>query len=1467
MSNNAGRTRRVRANGIDGKTILSRERISSCVRLRRGPRKFRGSDKPGVRCCGGRIRRRPANRARSTGYVLRTRYDLPRSCWPAAPVNNGSIATNRPPGPHMGGHPISSSASSDSPESAARARTGVGVPPVVAVVVVNDAGPWFASTLESLAAQDYPNLGVLVVDNDSSVDPTETVAAVLPSAFVTRMDTNLGFGPAANHGTEMIDGAAFYLFCHDDVILKPNAAQAMVEEAFRENAGIVGAKIVDAAAPDTLLEIGWSVDRFGFRTPVAEPGELDQSQHDSTRDTFAVSDAAILVRSDLFATIGGFSPDLPSYDADVDLCWRAHIAGARVIVAPAATVAHRQSGIDRPEFAHKRRVEYRARGRMLLTNYTASRSLTIVPLAMLGTLLEALASLVTLQFDKAYDIVASWVWNIVHLPRTLKLRAAIKSYRAAPDSEVARFQVRGSAAISSFLRGTATSSSDRINSAVGNSRSVIDKLREGPDRLAVVLWMVVLVIVGLGSRSLIGGYIPAIREFTRSYESSTQMLGSFWSGWRTTGLGGAFATPTITGLLGAVSTLSFGSESIGRWVLIVGLLPVGLAGAWWWLRASSSSQVRGVALLIYAIVPVPFNALGEGRWSSLAMWAGTPWIIGLLGRAAGSMPFAPTGQRLNPLKAAVGLSVCGALVAMVFPAIPVYLVIIAAVMVLGSVAGLFRENRGAARWDQAAIAAGLGAFGTVALHLPWYLGFADSPFDWAAYVGYLPSSGGRLSVGELLTLNTGANSLGPVSGALLIVGLLAIATATAWRFRLALQGLLLVIVGLVAAWMSQVDMGPVMPAPETSLVLVCAGLALLGGASMGAFESDISGGDFGWRQILAIASAGAMLIATVPALVAAGNGRWQMPVEDHAEIVHTVGPGTATANFRTLWLGVDDTLPMGGWRLSNGVVFATTEGLDPQMGHWFAGPESTGTKQLREALDSASTGETARLGHLLAPMGIRYVIVVRRFAPSSVTQEVLEPATAFIRSIEEQEDLESVPMSVAITVFENTKWFPTRALVAPGLVDLLGDDPKAIVQSDLTAAKPALVDATSARNFSGDLPDGQELLVGNTPDSSWELQVDGASVQGKSAFGWASRYSIAAGGSATLQWRTPALRMAMLLLQAALWLAALYVLIGPRVAKKFGLSRRTGRGPRPHTATAVNGTGDASGGHRSARPADRSTESSSRTERRLRMSQALPDAPRERRSRSADLANATDDNSTSPSDRQSAPQQQRQREPSRRRPGRTGERRGAPDSSPSRESTVRAARRNRSSGAEAGAEPISTTRAQTGDVQTGGTAAPQPMSADSGERAMPAGSPAAGSPAAESPAAEPPAAEPVATESGPSVGFPRSGPSGSLPLSDETGSVPVVRLPPGVRPLERLAPGESHPPELSSCAAPAPSDADPKDGDGNGGRVRRPRRAAASMRPTQATPVVRRRAKPSPTKDPGRRTNPEDSPRPDGDER
>ena len=1043
----------------------------------------------------------------------------------------------------------------------------MGVPPVVAVVVVNDAGPWFAQTLESLAAQDYPNLGVLVIDNHSKLDPTETVAAVLPRAFVTRLDKNVGFGPAANRAKNMVEGAAFYLFCHDDVVLHPGATQALVEEAFRENAGIVGAKIVDAESPQTLIEIGWSVDRFGFRTPVAEPGELDQEQHDATRDTFAVSDVAMLVRTDLFETIGGFADDLSGYDADIDICWRAHIAGARVIVAPNATVAHRQAGIERPSFAGKRRAEYRARGRMLLSNYTPGRTMSVLPVAMFFSFLELLACLVTIQFDKAADIVRSWAWNLAHLPGTMRRRGQIKRFRVAPDSEVARFQVRGSASIAAFLRGTAVSSTDRINVAVGSSRSLIDKLREGPDRMATMTWLFVVVVIGLGSRSLIGGRIPALREFTDSYESSSQMLGSFWSGWRTTGIGGAFAPPTISGFMGALATLFFGSTAFARWLLIVGLLPIGIAGAWWWMRGSKSSQVRGVAMLVYVVAPVSFNALSEGRWSSLAMWAMTPWVIGLVGRVAGIAPFATSATRLSAFKAGAGLAFAGGSAALVFPAAPFALVTLGLCMLVGGVVGRLGGGKERARWDQAAIAVGIGAGGTIALQLPWYLGFSNGIPSWTELIGPQANSGGRLTLRQLLTFDTGSNSIGIMSGALILVGLLALAASRQWRFRLAVQGVVLGLSGLVLSWLGQVGIGPSMPAVETTLVVMAAGLAILAASSMGSFELDVTGGDFGWKQVIAALSGLSIVIACLPIVAAAFDGRWHVPREDHAELLHTVDPGSASPNYRVLWLGQADVLPTGSWDLVNGVRFATTEGLDPHAGDWFAGPESDGTKRLRTALLAAARGETGHLGHLLAPMGIKYVVVVNRFAPSSVTSEVLAPDLSFVRSIEEQADLSTLPISVAMTFFTNNAWVPTRAAFPAGVLDLASDDQAALVQTDITAAKAVLNKVEGARSFEGKVTAGTDIHIGATPDPNWKFSVDGKTVGPKSSFGWASRYLVPSDGVATLEWETPPLRVALIVLQVALWIAVLNILFGQAFAKRIGL--RTTRPSIPRSDRSV----------------------------------------------------------------------------------------------------------------------------------------------------------------------------------------------------------------------------------------------------------------------------------------------------------
>ncbi|HUA95075.1 MAG TPA: glycosyltransferase family A protein, partial [Acidimicrobiales bacterium] len=99
----------------------------------------------------------------------------------------------------------------------------VRAPAVVAVLVTRDPGPWFEECLGALAAQDYEELSVLVIVSGGASDPTGRVASVLPDAYVRRLEEDHGYGAATNEALTMVEGAAFFLLCHDDCAPEPDA--------------------------------------------------------------------------------------------------------------------------------------------------------------------------------------------------------------------------------------------------------------------------------------------------------------------------------------------------------------------------------------------------------------------------------------------------------------------------------------------------------------------------------------------------------------------------------------------------------------------------------------------------------------------------------------------------------------------------------------------------------------------------------------------------------------------------------------------------------------------------------------------------------------------------------------------------------------------------------------------------------------------------------------------------------------------------------------------------------------------------------------------------------------------------------------------------------------------------------------------------------------------------------------------
>ena len=95
------------------------------------------------------------------------------------------------------------------------------------------------------------------------------------------------------------------------------------------NAAIIGPKLVEYDHPDVLLEVGMAIDRFGVPHSGIEPGELDQEQHDAVRDVFFVSSTVMLVRSDLFAELGGFDAMTFPGAEDLDLALVATVEAAQ----------------------------------------------------------------------------------------------------------------------------------------------------------------------------------------------------------------------------------------------------------------------------------------------------------------------------------------------------------------------------------------------------------------------------------------------------------------------------------------------------------------------------------------------------------------------------------------------------------------------------------------------------------------------------------------------------------------------------------------------------------------------------------------------------------------------------------------------------------------------------------------------------------------------------------------------------------------------------------------------------------------------------------------------------------------------------------------------------------------------------------------------------------------------------------
>ncbi len=840
--------------------------------------------------------------------------------------------------------------------------------------------------------------------------------------------------------------------------------------------------------------------------------------------------------------------------------------------------------------------------------YSPFHLIRVVPQILLLALAEVIVAELAGNRARARAVTRAWRWNLRHLSVTRGQRKELASHRRLPDKEIRVLQVGGSARLSAYGRrvfqhgfhgahadelAAVDESADRESAALIAAGATdpdsldapeVVETRAGRVRGQVVLttWLVAVLVVLIGTRGVIGSRLPAVGQFT-PFPSLSSTWTQFVTGWHPSGVGTTAPASPALAIIGVVGTVLFGAMGLTQKVLVFGCLPLGAWGVVRLVRPFGSQRASLVGGVAYLAMALAYNAIGQGRWGALVIYAGTPWVFGSLFRATGAAPYGHGNQTQDPgaqgapegtsatlstsmrlvawtdrhgtLRRVVALGLLEAVLISFVPAAAIVVVVTALALLLSSC--LFGDWRGAWRALRVAVGATLVA---ALICLPWVIGVLSAGRGAVQVFGVPIPASSAASWGSLLRFAVGPIGVSPLAWGFAVAAVVPLVLARGPRFVWAGRLWTIALVFWVFDWaVGRGWTGSLAIDPLVLLGPAAVATAAAIGLGVAAFEEDLRSAVFGWRHLLSVVAIGAFVLGGIPTLVSAVPGRWDLPVNDFGQSVTWMTSKTTSGAFRVLWLGDARALNQGSWTAGKGLAYATSEDGSPDV-RWLWNAAAPGpAARLASAVNLAQSGRTDRLGTMLAPAGVRYVVLLTSLAPeiqgeqSPAEYPVPPNLTA---ALSRQLDLEPVVSGTGITVYANAAWLPERALVPAGRSLATADAGRAStfarIHSDpasplIPAAVPVLPGPAAARSYRGSLVGGT-LLTALAPAGRWSLVgASGARAAHGSAFGWAGRYAVPGTGVGTLRFDGGALTPLSFLASVIAWLLALAILF------RFGL--------------------------------------------------------------------------------------------------------------------------------------------------------------------------------------------------------------------------------------------------------------------------------------------------------------------------
>lgn len=305
---------------------------------------------------------------------------------------------------------------------------------LVSIVVPNWNGIAHLPTcLDALRRQTYPHIEVLVVDNASTDGSLEAVRRDYREVHLIALPENRGFTGACNAGMEATRGEIVILLNNDTEVTPQWAAEVIAAFNRHPEAGAIASKILLFDRRDVLHTAGdyYRVDGI--------PGNRGVWQHDGEpynheTPVFSACGGAAAYRREMLDQIGLLDDDFFFSCEDVDLGWRAQLAGWECVYAPGAVVYHHLAATG---------------GDVTASYYNGRNYLWLIAKNYPGPLLRKYCPrIVVAQARLAWQALRAWrgqaararlrgmLAGLLTLPRALRKRKHIQTTRVAPLSYI-----------------------------------------------------------------------------------------------------------------------------------------------------------------------------------------------------------------------------------------------------------------------------------------------------------------------------------------------------------------------------------------------------------------------------------------------------------------------------------------------------------------------------------------------------------------------------------------------------------------------------------------------------------------------------------------------------------------------------------------------------------------------------------------------------------------------------------------------------------------------------------------------------------------------------------------------------------------------------------------------------------------------------------------------------------------------